>query len=333
MIFATSKPIAFIPNIHVLLNDEVTTKLSKNASHVAGWGAKNSGIKALILSKKHGLNALYLEDGFLRSYGTGDSFPPVSLVVDNVGIYYNSTQPSLLENMLNNNALIAQLLSEHLHKVLRAKDLIINNKLSKYNHAPLLSSLPLPKGLDVNHQRKKVLIIDQTAGDKSVLLGGAGVDTFQLMLKTAYAENPDAVFYIKTHPEVSSGKKKGYLTHVQNTENTVVLRELINPLSLIECVDHVYVVSSAMGFEALLLKKQVSVFGIPWYAGWGVTIDHQACPRRVQKRSVDELFVAAYFKYTRYINPVDKKIGTIFDAIHWLIMQKNALNAIVKRLA
>ena len=38
-------------------------------------------------------------------------------------------------------------------------------------------------------------------------------------------------------------------------------------------VDAVYVVTSTMGFEALLVGKPVTTFGVPWYAGWGVTDD------------------------------------------------------------
>jgi capsular polysaccharide export protein len=41
-----------------------------------------------------------LEDGFLRSSGTGDHYPPLSLVVDKLGIYYDSTCPSALEVLL-----------------------------------------------------------------------------------------------------------------------------------------------------------------------------------------------------------------------------------------
>jgi capsular polysaccharide export protein len=35
-----------------------------------------------------------------------------------------------------------------------------------------------------------------------------------------------------------------------------------------------------MGFEALLLGKAVHCFGMPFYAGWGLTHDSKTCPRR-----------------------------------------------------
>jgi capsular polysaccharide export protein len=92
-------------------------------------------------------------------------------------------------------------------------------------------------------------------------------------------------------------------------------------------MDRVYVVTSTMGFEALLAGKPVTCFGVPWYAGWGVTDDRcthsPAWARRTRKRTVEELFAAAYIHYTRYLNPVTHQRGSILDAIDWLIRQKD----------
>jgi capsular polysaccharide export protein len=66
---------------------------------------KRSGRRAMRASSKNGnIPCWLLEDGFLRSYGTGDRFPPLSIVVDSVGIYYDSTRPSALENLLQSDA-------------------------------------------------------------------------------------------------------------------------------------------------------------------------------------------------------------------------------------
>ena len=284
-----------------------------------GWGAKASARRASWYAKLSGGQAIRLEDGFLRSYGTGEYFPPLSLVVDDQGIYYDSTCPSALEALLNSSV---DILDGIAADVKRAKSLILKHRLSKYNHAPdwdkaeYASTSSAPAGVE------SVLVIDQTAGDMSVSLGGANADTFAAMLEAAYIENPDATIYVKTHPEVTSGRKGGYLTHVQNDARTLVLRQAINPLSLIEQMDKVYVVTSTMGFEAVLAGKPVSVFGLPWYAAWGVTDDRQVCARRTRKRTVDELFAAAYFHYARYLNPVTHQRGTIFDVIDWLVQQR-----------
>lgn len=279
-----------------------------------GWGAKRSARRASWMARISGGRPIQIEDGFLRSHGTGDKFPPLSLVVDEAGIYYDCTRPSGLENLLNSDA---DLLDGIAEDVARAKALILQHRLSKYNHAP-----DLPQDALRPDDVQRVLVIDQTAGDMSVSLGGASGETFAAMLAAARAENPQATIYVKTHPEVSSGRKRGYLTDVQDDDRTVVLRQAANPLSLIERMDRVYVVTSTMGFEALLAGKRVSVFGLPWYAGWGATDDRQVCARRTRRRSVDELFAAAYFHYARYLDPVTHQRGTIFDVIDWLIRQR-----------
>ena len=326
MIGLSSSGIAKIKFLDKLLNSEfcLVGRYSSPpvVDAVAGWGRKRSGRKAQLLARRQEIPALYVEDGFIRSWGTGEHFPPLSLVVDEEGIYYDSTCPSALETLLNSDV---DVLAEKNDDVIRAKALILEHRLSKYNHAPLLNPdhLPpltsLPSGGSVI---RRVLVIDQTHGDLSIQLGGATSETFSDMLSAARAENPDATIFVKTHPEVSSARKKGYLTDVRVNEKTVVLRQAVNPLSLIEQMDRVYVVTSQMGFEALLAGKPVTCFGLPWYARWGATDDRQQCQRRTRTRSVDELFAAAYFHYARYLNPVTHQQGTIFDVIDWLVLQK-----------
>jgi capsular polysaccharide export protein len=284
-----------------------------------GWGAKPSAYRASAYARMGGSKAVRLEDGFLRSYGTGDAFPPLALVVDDVGIYYDSTRPSALENLLNSEE---DLLGPVAEDARRAKGLLLGHRLSKYNHAP--DWVPPPAFFPSAQPGcpRNVLVVDQTAGDLSVSLGGATRETFESMLAAARAENPGATIFVKTHPEVTSGRKRGYLANVPEDARTVVLRDAISPLSLVEQMDRVYVVTSTMGFEALLAGKPVTCFGLPWYAGWGVTDDRLPCPRRIRRRSVDELFAAAYFHYTRYLDPVAHAPGSIFDVIDWLVRQK-----------
>lgn len=283
-------------------------------SAVAGWGRKPTARRAVRFAKKHRLPYISFEDGFLRSYGTGDRFPPLSIVVDEEGIYYDSTRPSALESLLNGGSDLLEGIAE---EVCRAKALILEHRLSKYNHASDLRT-----GLLRESDRERVLVIDQTAGDMSIVLGGADERTFADMLEAARKEHPEATVYVKTHPEAVSGRKQGHYSRIENDERTVVLREAVNPPGLIAEMDRVYCASSTMGFEALLVGKPVTCFGLPWYAGWGVTDDRQSCSRRSRRRSVDELFAAAYVCYARYLDPVTRRKGTIFDVIEWLVRQR-----------
>lgn len=334
MILLTSSGIFQIPFVASLLGRAVGLRRGAAALvAAAGWGRKKSGAKAEHLAARYGVPCWRLEDGFLRSFGTGQNFPPLSLVVDDQGIYYDSTRPSALESLLASSV---DVLAGMEGEVERARALVLGHQLSKYNHAPDWNVADASETFsDSARSGGRVLVVDQTAGDMSVSLGGASAQTFISMMDAARAENPLATIYVKTHPEVSSGRKGGYLTQVQNSElngqRTVVLREAINPLSLIEQMDRVYVVTSTMGFEALLAGKPVSVFGMPWYAGWGATddrlTDSPAYARRTRKRSVQELFAAAYFHYTRYLNPVTHQRGTMFDVIDWLVLQRRMAQA------
>jgi capsular polysaccharide export protein len=298
-----------------MLNVRLVARMPAQA--VLAWGHKPSALRAERLTQKLGLPLLKAEDGFLRSFGPGSEFPALSAVVDTQGIYYDSTGPSDLETLLADDE---NLLVDTSH-VDAAITMLINNQLSKYNHAPNVK-LSISETAD-----EAVLVIDQTYGDMSVQFGKANQQTFTHMLQAAIDENPGAQIWIKTHPEVSSGSKRGYLSQVKvralpKGGQLLLLRELANPIGLLQQVNKVYVATSGMGFEALLCAKPVRCFGLPWYAGWGVTEDEQYCPRRIRTRSIHELFAAAYLRYTRYLNPVTHKQGSIFDVMAWLIRQR-----------
>lgn len=83
-----------------------------------------------------------MEDGFLRSSGLGsDLLPPLSLVLDKRGIYYDATRPSDLEVLLNHSQLT-------LAQQMRAEKLrqrLVESKLSKYNLEPISLYQPKPK--------------------------------------------------------------------------------------------------------------------------------------------------------------------------------------------
>lgn len=289
---------------------------------IAGWGFRPSTSRPRALAAKHGIPFIGLEDGFLRSYGTGRDHPTLSIVVDTEGIYYAAGQPSTLETLLGSDQ---DLLSGVGAIYAQARERIVQEGLSKYNLAPdadpAAFSRPGPR----------VLIVDQTVGDASVKYGLASAESFSAMVAAARTENPDATIYIKTHPEVSGGTKRGFLSSVGEDSRTVMLREAASPASVLRHMDRVYVVTSHMGFEALLHGVPVTCFGVPWYAGWGSTDDRVPCPRRTRARSVNELFAGAYLHYSRYLNPETHERGTIFDVIDWLSLQRRMYRRITGR--
>lgn len=319
MIGINSSGILRIPYLENFLSDEVVDirvfKRTNNITTVAGWGRKQSYYDALRLSQKNNFHLLSLEDGFIRSMGLGGESVPLSLIVDDVGIYFDAYHPSRLEQLI----LVEEAQKQ---RAAAAIQLIRTHKISKYNHAPAFR-------LDVDPDKKNVLIIDQSMNDQSIKFSGANSNSFMQMLNSAIATHKNATIWIKTHPDVLAGKRKGHFSDLSNLNNHDIrfISVNANPIDLMEQVDSVYVVSSHMGFEALLLGKQVYCFGMSWYAGWGLTNDSYAPvdivqQRRSSKRSLVQLFSAAYFSYAKYIDPVTGDPCQMEEVLHSIIKQK-----------
>lgn len=292
---------------------------------VLAWGNKPSAATASSFAAEQNLPLLRLEDGFLRSLDGGiTSRHACSMVVDDIGIYFDAHRASRLESIICETDLTTE-------QEARAHTLIntlCDLKLSKYNLAPeqTLNSTT----------EKNILVIDQTHGDQSVVGAGATADSFQQMLQTAIADHPDATIWVKTHPQSAASKKKhapsGYFSQVNETSRIKKITSAFNPISLIQQVDAVYVVSSHMGFEALICGKTVHCFGVPWYAGWGLTKDDNA-PQELlttvqQRRGIShatlvQLFYAAYIAYTRYVNPATGNACEIEDVMQWLTTNRH----------
>lgn len=261
---------------------------------VAGWGLKPTTVKARRFAAKFELPYISLEDGFLRSLGLGVNNSPIhSLIVDKTGIYYDATRASDLEALI----IQADFSVEDLARAQSGIYLLRRYRLSKYNHAPDRPLIGLSQG------KAKVLVVDQTLGDASIEFGLADAKSFTTMLESACSDNPDAEILVKIHPDVIAGKKRGHLLQLASERGCTVVEEDISPWALLDVVDKVYVVTSQLGFEGLLAGKQVFCFGVPFYAGWGLTKDQQVVSRRQVNRSLAQLFTAAYLRYCRYINP------------------------------
>ena len=69
--------------------------------------------------------------------------------------------------------------------------------------------------------------------------------------------------------------------------------------------------------------KEVHTFGMPFYAGWGLTKDYIKCERRTNKRILEEIFYIAYIMKTKYVNPEKKCPCEIEEAINCIIKSRN----------
>lgn len=261
------------------------------------WGHRPSAPEAERYASRYGVSLRRLEDGFVRSVGLGiDGVPGCSLVDDPRGIYYDATSESQLEAWLNHSGYQPSVST--LERAQHCMAMLRSERISKYNHVEAE-----PAGGPFERGQKLVLVVDQTHGDQSLQLGLAPVDAFAQMVRAALDEHPGATVLVKVHPDALTGKKRGCVSLAQQDARVVLLGEPLNPVALLERVDHVYVATSQLGFEALMLGKRVSCFGVPFYAGWGLTDDRVPVPRRTARRSVAEVFSAAYFDYSRYVDP------------------------------
>jgi capsular polysaccharide export protein len=268
---------------------------------VAGWGHKPTAERARSTARRRNLPYLAFEDGFLRSLHPGPAQKPASLILDRSGIYYDARSPSDLEAMLE-SGIVDEAECSRADELRR---LIAARRLSKYNDGEdSLAGLSLPR------DRPLVLVVDQTFGDESVAGGLADAEAFARMFAAAVSENPQAAVIAKLHPEVVAGAKRGYLREIAMAAGTGHVAGNVCPWALLERRPKVYTVSSQLGFEALIAGCEVVCFGAPFYAGWGLTDDRIAIPRRTRRVSLNELAAAVYLRYSHYFDvwrrrPVD----------------------------
>jgi capsular polysaccharide export protein len=275
-----------------------------------GWGRRKYARRARRVAKSRRIPFLCLEDGFLRSVGLGKTEPPLSIVVDDLGIYYDASHPSRLDSQ------IARPLNDE--ETSRARAMIRawrNGRVSKYNYAPDYAG-DLPE--------RYVLVVDQTWGDASIRYGLADESSFQRMLDCALEEHPASTVLLKVHPEVLAGRKRGHfdLESTARRSNVHVIGDDVHPVNLIEHAEAVYVVTSQMGFEGLLWGKPVRTFGMPFYAGWGLTRDELPAPERRRPVPLEYLVHAALIEYPRYVDPETGRRCKAERVVEWMGLQR-----------
>lgn len=300
-----------------------------DVSFVWGLGDRPENVAAREVARRDGAQLVYCEDGFLKSADTwANGGAPLryrrgcSVLFDTRRPYFDATGPSDLELALNDPGLV--LSDDECAEARRVMGRIVASRLTKYNHQPLCCP---PIGTP---GRSKVLVVDQSYGDFSVGLGMANDDTFSEMLQDALRENPDSEVLVKTHPDAMTGEWRGYYDSLRAGGRVFRVTAPVNPYSLLEQVSKVYVCTTQMGFEALMAGKEVHVYGMPFYAGWGLTVDRQRCARRTARRSLEEIFHVVYISYTKWVDPCTGRVCAIDDAIDRLISLRREY-AVAKR--
>ena len=247
---------------------------------------------------KRGVPLVRMEDGFIRSVGLGSNFQwPYSLVLDRQGIYYDPTQTSDLETILQQ--LPQRVDHDELCRRARAlREFIVQKGLTKYNVGQSEFSRHWPS------DRRVLLVPGQVEDDASVRLGGCGLAGNLALLWEVRRRNPDAFIIYKPHPDVEVGNRKG---NMADAETLRVADEIVRDVRmdvLLGMVDEVHTLTSLTGFEALLRGVKVCAYGGPFYAGWGLTEDYAVersfLGRRTARLTLDELTAGVLLLYPSY---------------------------------
>ncbi|MBX2854003.1 MAG: capsular polysaccharide biosynthesis protein [Rhodobacteraceae bacterium] len=297
----------------------IDARWTNDLNAICGWALRPSTERPRLRSEREGLPYIALEDGFLRSLDLGlRGEPPLSLLIDDVGVHYAAAEPSALERLLASDGWETPELTARAGTGIKR---LIESRVSKYNIAP---DLPTSGGPDLPPPGY-VLVLDQTRGDASITYGGATPDSFAQMLAAARDENPGARILVKTHPDVVAGLKRGHF-HPSSLNGAELCGLDVSPWTLVDGAEKVYAVTSQMGFEALLAGKPVRLFGAPFYAGWGVTEDSGPADlyavRRTRHRSVTELFAAAYLLYPTYYDPFTDQLTDFETTLEHLALRR-----------
>lgn len=322
-----SKGILKIPNLDIFLKN-VEQKC------VIGWGHKKTSKRSQDYAKKYNLPYIALEDGFIRSIGLSHrskSEQIISIVMDRIGIYYDATMPSELEKFIETSKFWMN--SQIESRAKKLINLIVNEKIVKYNlikdeykeserHKNKVSGRLSEK--NINHNQ--VLVVDQTCGDAAVTFGNAAKRDFEKMLDEAVSKFGVLNVTVKVHPDTFCGKARGYFSVDKLKKKGVkILYTTQSSMEIFENFKNVYVVTSGMGFEALMFGCNVTCYGEPFYSGWGLTDDKKSSSyyRRIEKIgskiSIETLVAAVFFKYSIFINPKTRDLITPEEAINYIV--------------
>ncbi|RSK34789.1 capsular polysaccharide biosynthesis protein [Rhodovulum iodosum] len=280
-VFGQERPVRFAPD---LATAEARAQAEGRRAMV--WAGKGGGARP---------DTVRVEDGILRSAGLGAALvPPLSLVCDDLGIYYDPTRESRLERLVAEACSLPETERRRAERLIAT---VIRAGLSKYT--PASAPLPeLPEG-------RRILVPGQVEDDASIRLGCGAERTNRALLERCRAENPDAVLLYKPHPDVEAGLRPGALTEAEARTHADTVLAGADPAALLARVDAVWTLTSTLGFEALLRGVPVTCLGTPFYAGWGLTADLGPVPaRRAARPDILALAHAVLIAYPRYRDPV-----------------------------
>jgi capsular polysaccharide export protein len=253
-----------------------------------------------------------VEDGFLRSIGLGaDLVRPISWVLDTTGLHFDASRPSDLENLLGNTAFC----ENELKRASKFRHRLVTNEISKYN----LVGNPWRRPPDA---RLVLLVVGQVESDASIAFGSPEIKTNLDLLQAVREARPEALLVYKPHPDVVAGLRASGTGDLEAQRWADLVLPDSSPSQLLTQVDEVHVMTSLLGFEALLRDTKVFCYGQPFYAGWGLTQDLHPIARRTRRLTLDALVAGSLLQYPTYLSSTTNLLCTPEEALEELITKK-----------
>jgi capsular polysaccharide export protein len=264
-------------------------------STVLLWGSH-----ALPQDLRRNVDVVRVEDGFLRSVGLGAEFAqPLSWVMDGRGIHYDATQPSDLEHLLQTQRCPQALLE----RAASLRERLVASGITKYSVG--YAAWERPRG-----STHVILVPGQVESDASLRFGAPGLNTNLGLLQAARLAHPESYLVYKPHPDVVARLRARGAGEAQAKR---FCDEVVTDVAMgefLKQVDEVHVLTSLTGFEALLRRKTVVCYGLPFYAGWGLTKDILTIARRTRRLTLDELVAVSLTCYPGYVSRLDGRSST-----------------------
>lgn len=281
--------------LHYLSSARAALRQSALAGRtIVVWAAREPVGFAAAVARK-GATLVRMEDGFIRSVGLGSNhIGGCSLVVDKVGIYFDPRSPSALETLLQDEVPDAALLQ----RAARLRQQLVQHGLTKYNVG---SGAPIV--IATRPHQLRLLVPGQVENDASLRCGAPGVHSNLQLLQQVRAANPEAWIVYKPHPDTEAGTRPGRISDKLALAHADQIVREGSVTALFPHIDAVHTMTSLVGFEALLRGVPVTCWGLPFYAGWGLTEDRLPTPRRSRRLTLDALVAAALIRYPRYRHP------------------------------
>jgi len=234
---------------------------------------------------------LRADENFAGFAGLDPFLPPAALLAaDDLGAHWDPSRQSRLEMLLQSYELSAE-------EVQRGTVLL--EKLTGFQAAS--GGPEKERGPDLPQGRKVVLVPGQDPAHAAT--ASRATDINLDLLRRVRERNPDAFIVFKPSPGWKKADRETGMSPREVRRYADLIADRAGIPDLIGRCDALETFSSPAGLAALLEGKPVAVHGLPFYAGWGLTEDLAACPRRTARRSLAELVYLILVVHARCTDP------------------------------